>query len=207
MSRNEGENVVLVKDDRDIDQVLVEQCQGGDMSAFDDLVTRYKDRLYNVVYRFLGHHEDTQDVVQEVFIRAYRGIRDFEGRSQVYTWLFSIAGNLARNAIRDGGRKGRDKGESLNRLEDDAPHIAQRAASVDSNPAKIAEQHELNDVLQECIETLPEHYRMVFVLRTFEQLSYDDIAETVGCPRGTVKSRLNQARALLRDALRERSVL
>ena len=79
--------------------------------------------------------------------------------------------------------------------------------SVDTSPAKVAEQHELNDVLQECIQTLPEHYRMVFVLRTFEQLSYDEIAETVGCPSGTVKSRLNQARTQLREALRERSVL
>lgn len=199
--------MVLVKDDRDTDQLLVEQCQGGDMAAFDDLVLRYKDRIYNVVFRFLGHHEDAQDVVQEVFVRAYRGIQDFQGRSQVYTWLFSIAGNLSRNALRDSGRKGRNQGVSLNRLEEDAPQVAQRVARVDENPAAVAEQHELNEVLQECIETLPEHYRMVFVLRTFEQLSYDEIAETLGCPRGTVKSRLNQARSQLRDALRERSVL
>lgn len=199
--------MVLVNEERDIDQLLVEQCQGGDMAAFDDLVLRYKDRIYNVVYRFLGHHEDAQDVVQEVFMRAYRGIQDFQGRSQVYTWLYSIAGNLARNALRDGGRKGRDQGTSLNRLEEDAPTVAQQATRVDASPDRIAERHELNDVLQDCIELLPEHYRMVFVLRTFEQLSYDEIAEAVGCPAGTVKSRLNQARRQLRDALRERSVV
>jgi len=199
--------VVLVNEERDIDQLLVEQCQGGDMAAFDDLVLRYKDRIYNVVYRFVGHHEDAQDVVQEVFMRAYRGIQDFQGRSQVYTWLYSIAGNLARNALRDGGRKGRDLGLSLNRLEEDAPAVAQHAMRVDATPDRIAEQHELNEVLQECILLLPEHYRMVFVLRTFDQLSYDEIAEALGCPRGTVKSRLNQARVLLRDALRKRSVV
>ncbi|MFP6583077.1 MAG: sigma-70 family RNA polymerase sigma factor [Candidatus Hydrogenedentota bacterium] len=199
--------MVLVNEERDIDQLLVEQCQGGDIAAFDDLVLRYKDRIYNVVYRFVGHHEDAQDVVQEVFMRAYRGIQDFQGRSQVYTWLYSIASNLARNALRDGGRKGRGQGLSLNRLEEDAPTMAQQATRVDATPDRIAEQHELNDVLQECILLLPEHYRMVFVLRTFDQLSYDEIAEALGCPSGTVKSRLNQARALLRDALRERSVV
>lgn len=199
--------MVLVNEERDIDQLLVEQCQDGDMAAFDDLVLRYKDRIYNVVYRFVGHHEDAQDVVQEVFMRAYRGIQDFQGRSQVYTWLYSIASNLARNALRDGGRKGRDQGLSLNRLEEDAPTAAQQATRVDATPDRIAEQHEFNDVLQECILLLPEHYRMVFVLRTFDQLSYDEIAEALGCPRGTVKSRLNQARVLLRDALRERSVV
>ena len=95
------------------DAGLVEECRSGDLTAFDELVRRYKDRVYNVVYRFLGNREDALDVAQETFVRAYRGITEFRGHAQVYTWLYSIAANLARNRLRDGSRRGRDKGTSI----------------------------------------------------------------------------------------------
>ena len=98
---------LLKVEERDADVALLEQCRSGDSSAFDELVRRYKDRVYNVAYRFLGNHEDAQDVAQEVFVRAYRGIEGFKGDSKVYTWLYSIAGNLARNKLRDSKRKAR----------------------------------------------------------------------------------------------------
>ena len=93
-------NVVQEKDPSS-DTALVEDCKNGTPAAFDELVRRYKDRVYNVVYRFLGNHEDAQDVAQETFIKAYLGIRQFEGRSRVYTWLYSIAGNLARKKLHE----------------------------------------------------------------------------------------------------------
>ncbi len=196
--------VLLKEAEKHTDVVLVEECRNGDSSAFDALVSRYKDRIYNVAYRFLGNHEDAQDVAQEVFVRAYNGIQGFQGRAKVYTWLYSITGNLARNKLRDSGRKGRDKGTSLEAMQQDAP---QRLSVNEPSPVEAARAKELEAGLQECLESLPEHYRMTFVLRTFEQLSYDEIADAMGCPKGTVKSRLNQARLLLHKELTERSLL
>ena len=188
--------MVLLKEARACsDAQLVEECRSGDTSAFDEIVHRYKDRIYNVVYRFVGNHEDAQDVAQEVFVRAYRGVGRFRGSAQVYTWLYSIAANLARNRLRDSGRKGRDMGTSLEAMK------RPLAADGAHTPRALAQHHELDETLQACLNDLPEHYRMAFVLRVFEDLSYDEIAQTVGCPKGTVKSRINQARKLLRERL------
>lgn len=200
--------MVVLKGTRDhSDAALVSQCREGDSCAFDELVRRHKDRVYNVVYRFLGNHEDALDVCQEVFVRAYRGIHGFKGQSKVYTWLYSIAANLARNRLRDKGRKGRDKGVSLEGLAERAPGVAAQASCTNESPRAAAEQHELEAVLQQCLEELPDHYRLAFVLRTFEDLSYEEIAGVMACPEGTVKSRLNQARKMLRERLKELAVL
>ncbi len=198
---------LLTEQERDADVALIEECRSGDSSAFDAIVHRYKDRIYNVAYRFLGNHEDAQDVAQEVFVRAYRGIDGFKGDSKVYTWLYSIAGNLARNKLRDSKRKGRNMGVSLEELEGRAPGVAQAAAKVRETPEDVARGHEMEAALQACLEELPEHYRIVFVLRTFEQLSYEEIADSVGCPKGTVKSRLNHARKFLHEKLKARSII
>ena len=198
---------MLKVEERDADFALMERCRSGDSAAFEALVRRYKDRVYNVAYRFLGNHEDAQDVAQEVFIRAYRGIEGFKGDSKVYTWLYSIAGNLARNRLRDSKRKGRNMGISLEELELRAPGVAQEAAKVRETPEDAARKRETEEALQSCLEELPEHYRIVFVLRTFEQLSYEEIADSVGCPKGTVKSRLNHARKFLHEKLKARSIL
>ena len=188
--------MVLLKEARaSSDAQLVEECRSGDTSAFDEIVHRYKDRIYNVVYRFVGNHEDAQDIAQEVFVRAYRGVDCFRGSAQVYTWLYSIAANLARNRLRDSRRKGRDMGTSLEAMK------RPLAADGAHTPRAQAQHHELDETLQGCLNDLPEHYRMAFVLRVFEDLSYDEIAQTMGCPKGTVKSRINQARKLLRERL------
>ncbi len=198
---------LLKVEERDADVALLEQCRSGDSSAFEALVLRYKDRVYNVAYRFLGNHEDAQDVAQEVFVRAYRGLEGFKGDSKVYTWLYSIASNLARNKLRDSKRKGRNMGISLEELELRAPGTAQALATARETPEDAARRRETEEALQACLEELPEHYRIVFVLRTFEQLSYEEIADSVGCPKGTVKSRLNHARKFLHEKLKARSII
>lgn len=200
--------VVLLKEARGhSDAGLVEQCQKGDSSAFDEIVRRYKDRVYAVVYRFVGNREDALDVSQEVFVRAYRGIHEFRGSAQVYTWLYSIAANLARNRLRDMGRKGRNRGMSLEALQESAPGIADAAAASRPSPSDEAIGSETAELLQRCLTELPENFRMAFILRTTEDLSYEEIADVMGCPVGTVKSRLNQARQMLRDRLRELEIL
>jgi len=198
--------VVLLREAREeSDAGLVAECRKGDPSAFDELVRRYKDRIYHVVYRFLGNHEDAQDVCQEVFVRAYRGIDGYRGRAKVYTWLYSIAANLARNRLRDGSRKGRNMGTSFEAIEEAAPGAVDRAKA--ESPRDAAVDAELQTLLQQCLDELPEHYRMAFILRTVEDMSYEQISEVMSCPPGTVKSRLNQARHLLRDRLAELNVL
>ena len=197
-------NVVQEKDPYS-DTALVEDCQNGNPAAFDELVHRYKDRVYNVVYRFLGNREDAQDVAQETFLKAYLGIRQFEGRARVYTWLYSIAGNLARNRLRDMGRRGRNKAVSLDDRRDEGS--IREWASPAATPEELARAQELDRELQAALNELPEHYRLVFVLRTFEKLSYDEIADAAGCPKGTVKSRLNQARKQLHERLKAAAVI
>lgn len=189
------------------DRELVAHCRRGDSSAFNVIVNRYNKRLYNVVLRYVGNREDALDLCQEALMRAYRSLDTYRGDAQVYTWLYSIAVNLARNKLRDGSRKGRNKGASLDALQENAPAAASAAAASARNPGTEAMEHEMEEALQQCLDELPEHYRLPFVLRTFDDLAYDEIAKVMDCPAGTVKSRLSQARKLVRERLRERAIL
>jgi len=199
--------VVLNEARDDTDTALVEACRQGDTNAFSEVVRRYKNRVYNVIYRFLGNHEDAVEVAQEVFVRAYRSIDRFHGEAKLYTWLYTIAANLSRNRLRDRARKGRNMGVSLEVLEEEAPGAAQTAASTPTSPRSLAERRELDEALQRCLDRLGETHRLAFVLRVFDGLSYEEIAESIGCPQGTVKSRLNQARKSLAECLKRSGVL
>jgi len=189
------------------DTALVDGFLNGDVSAFDALMRRYKDRVYVVVYRHLGNHEDAAEVAQEVFVKAYHGLHAYKGQAKVYTWLYSIAANLSRNKLRDQKRKGRNLGASLDALEEAAPGAGQTVAQESENPRRAAEKSELDAALRHCLDTLPETYRLAFVLRITEDLPYADIADSLDCPVGTVKSRLNQARSLLRTCLDKSGVM
>lgn len=189
------------------DETLMQRAQAGDREAFNLVVRRHKDRVYNVVYRYVGSHEDAQDIAQEVFVRAYRNLDSYRHEARATTWLHSIAANLARNRLRDRGRKGRDKGASLDGLQEDAPATAQKALKAAHTPRAAAEYGELEAALHRCLEALPDMFRMAFVLRTSEELNYDEMAEALGVPRGTVKSRLNGARRRLRACLQASGVL
>jgi RNA polymerase sigma-70 factor (ECF subfamily) len=183
------------------DEALVEACLKGTPQAFDELVCRHKDRVYNLLVRYLGNEQDALDAAQEVFLRAYRGLHGFTGRARLSTWLYSIAANLASNRLRDGHRKGRDKGVSLEHLLESAPAAAGRAISAVTNPRDLAQKRELDDLLQQELGCLPDHYRMPFILRVIEGMSYAEISEVLDCPEGTVKSRLSEARRRLREQL------
>ncbi len=196
--------MVLLKEARSrSDADLVEQCQAGDDAAFDELVRRYKDRIYGVVFRFLGNRDDALDVAQEAFVRAYRGIHGYAGQASVSTWFFTIAANLARNRLRDQHRKGRDKSASLEATADGGSGIA----TTRETPRSLAQRRELEESLDACLDALPEAQRLVFVLRVFDGLRYEEIAACAGCAEGTVKSRLNQARRRLGDCLKARGVM
>lgn len=192
---------------RDAETALVARCLRGDPGAFTEVVRVHKDRVYNVVYRIVGNHEDALEVAQEVFVRAHDGLASFRGEATISTWLFRIAANLARNRVRDAHRRGRDKATSLEALEESAPGVAAEASATRGGPDQAAMAGETEAALQACLDELPEPCRTAFVLRVMEDLSYDEIAQAMECPRGTVKSRLNQARRMLREALEARAVL
>ena len=189
------------------DATLVAAFQAGDARAFDAIVRRHKDRVYRVLYRYLGNHEDALDIAQEVFIRAHRGLDNFTGKAQLTTWLHSIAANLAKNRLRDRGRKGRDQGDSLEGLLTSQPGAAQSIAVDNTTPRTTAQRTEVNTALEACLADLPEHHRLAFVLRLFDGLSYAEIATASDVPEGTVKSRLNHARKLLKTCLENHGIL
>lgn len=199
--------LLLEKEHEKPDEALIRQLQAGDAGAFDELMRRYKDRLYNVLYRYVGNHEDALDLAQEVFIRAFRGAAGFRGHSSIYTWLYSIAENLGRNRLRDRRRKGRDKGQSFEALESESPGILKNATTTGLHPRNVAEAIELRVALEACLEKLPEPFKFAFILRTFDGLDYEAIAEATKSPKGTVKSRLNQARQRLHGCLQRQGVL
>ena len=188
----------------DEDRALVERFRGGDEPAFDALVRRNQDRVYGLLRRMLGNREDALDVAQDTFVRAYRGIDGFRAEARFSTWVYGIALNLARNRLRDRSRKGRDRGVSLELLEAEAPGASPAAADC---PRAAAAQGELEAALAACLEHLPETLRGAFALRVFEGLAYEEIADAMECPRGTVKSRLNDARRRLAECLERRGVI
>jgi len=181
---------------------LLKRCVKGSTEAFGELVAHYQDAIFNLVYRMIGHREDANDVTQEVFLRAFRKIGTFQGRSRFATWLYSIATNQAISERRKRSaavRKGRvqmstlagDEGGSYDPPGDD-PAPEEQMSAV-----------EVRRQIEQAIDELPDDYRAVVVLRDVEELDYDGIADALNCSRGTVKSRLHRARLQLRRKLEQ----
>ncbi|MBI4530308.1 MAG: sigma-70 family RNA polymerase sigma factor [Candidatus Latescibacteria bacterium] len=169
----------------------------GDIGAFEKIVNRYKGRLYNFVFRFVGDQETAEDIVQETFLRAYRRRREYRAIANFSTWLFTIAGNLAKSELR---RRKRWRLLSLD-WDDDAGN-GMEIADESLRPDTMAESSMTDMRIQEAIDSLPSNYKQVVILRDIEGLSYQEIAEIVGCPVGTVKSRVNRGRLRLQQKLK-----
>jgi RNA polymerase sigma-70 factor (ECF subfamily) len=178
----------------------VTRAQAGDRKAFDDLVLRYQDRVYNMSHRILGNREDALDISQEVFLTVYRGLQRFEARSRFGTWLYRVTVNRCRDELRRRGSRKHRQPYSLDAAAEDDRALEPR--SNDPAPAERAVAAETQRLVEEAISRLPGDAREVLVLRDTEDLSYDEIAEIIEVPVGTVRSRLNRARTLLRERLR-----
>lgn len=172
------------------DGSLIKACQQGDITAFGYLVQRYQDRVLRVLYLLIGNSEDAQDVAQESFIRAYRYIRAFRGDCGFATWLHRIAINTAHNWMRENYRR---------RAQTVALEDWKQGAGIDPADALLAKQAQLE--MRSALAALPQHYREAVVLRHYEDLSYEEIAQVQQVPVGTVRSRLSKARQLLHDSL------
>lgn len=185
------------------DEALVERSRKGDMQAFGVLVAKYQDRVVNLTYRMCGRHEDAEELAQEAFLKALEKIGQFRGQSRFYTWLFRIAANLAISHRR---HKGRLRFHSLDGPVDlgssqAAALTAAVAARREDAPPAAAMSAEAQLRVTVALEELDDEARLIVLLRDVEDMDYQQIAEVLEVPVGTVKSRLHRARSALRERL------
>ncbi|MFT6303855.1 MAG: RNA polymerase sigma-70 factor (ECF subfamily) [Granulosicoccus sp.] len=177
--------------DKDIDLALVQRVQRGDKSAFDLLVLKYQHKIGHLVTRYVHDIHESQDVTQEAFIKAYRGLKNFRGDSAFYTWLYRIAINTAKNHLVTRSRKISDTGIDA---ADAEQFESGGALRENASPDRVMATEEIAQVVQETINQLPEDLRTAITLREFDGLSYEEIAMAMECPIGTVRSRIFRAR-------------
>lgn len=181
------------------DNTLVKQSKKGDLDAFEQLVKRYQNKIYNLACRFLGNRVDAYDLAQETFIRLYQSLPRFRGESSLRTWLYRITVNVCRDELR------RQKRRNIVSVEDKKADTENNNvygnylhAGV-SSPEEILERKEFCSKVQSCLYSLPEKHRLILVMREIQGMSYEEIAEILQCPRGTVKSRLSSARQVFKE--------
>ncbi|MGF1741304.1 RNA polymerase sigma factor RpoE [Vibrio profundum] len=173
------------------DQVLIERVQSGDKQAFNLLVLRYQNKVCNLISRYVSNSGDVADVAQEAFIKAYRAIPSFRGESAFYTWLYRIAVNTAKNYIVAQSR--RPPASDVD-AEEAEYFESSNALKEISNPENLTLSNELKRVVFSAIEALPEDLKTAMTLRELDGLSYEEIADVMDCPVGTVRSRIFRAR-------------
>ena len=173
------------------DKELVDKVQRGDKRAFDLLVLKYQHKIFGLISRYIYDNHEVQDVAQEVFLKAYRALPKFRGHSAFYTWLYRIAINTAKNHLVSRGR--RPPGTDID-VDDAEYYETGRALRDMENPENVLFGNELKAVVDNAIGTLPNDLRTAVTLREFDGLSYEDIAEIMDCPVGTVRSRIFRAR-------------
>jgi RNA polymerase sigma-70 factor (ECF subfamily) len=185
--------------DREGDQALVARVRGGEREAFDQLTARYQRRLLRLVMRLVNDQAEAEDVVQETFIKAYRALRRFRGESAFYTWLYRIAVNTAKNALLARGRRGMVSGAVGPRGE---PLVEEEHLREVATPESALASKQIADTVNAAMDALPIDLRTAIALREIEGLSYEEIAEIMGCPIGTVRSRIFRAREAIAHKLR-----
>lgn len=183
------------------DAQLVARAQAGDPSAFDDLVVKYSPRLYGLVYNMTSNHEDTNDLLQDVFAKAYRSIAGFRGKSTFYTWIHSIAVNMTINFLKKRGRRFHMSLDDVDSgIQNDKEFIELTAAS---NPVRDADLSELQRRLNEAMMKLSHDHRAVVTMFDIQGMPHAEIAKILGISEGTVRSRLFYAHRQLQNYLQE----
>jgi len=181
---------------------LLARARGGDGEAFDAIVLRYQDRVYNLLLRLCASASEAEDLTQEAFLKAYRALSKFHGESAFYTWLYRIAVNAHRSRRRSEGRRRQvEQPEAV--LETADGEFRREAEAPGASPEEEAVRREAHARVKRELDRIPEEYREVIVLRDVEGLEYDAIAEVVGASRSAVKSRLHRARQSLAAQLKD----
>lgn len=181
------------------DGVLITRAQSGDRSAFDALVRKYEKRAYQYAYRLTRNPEEAADIVADAFVRVNSALKNFRGQSAFGTWLYRILTNCSLDA------KKKDKSSRTTSLDStitvNGGEVERQFEDESDGPEEIAEKHAREGAVQFALQKMPDYQRAMLVMYHVEMLSYEEIAETLDLPIGTVKSRLNRARLALRDLL------
>lgn len=186
--------------EREIDQVLVERAQGGDAHAFDTLVSKYQRKLSRLLSRYIRDAAEVEDVVQEAFIKAYRALPSFRAESAFYTWLYRIGINTAKNYLVAQGRRAPTSTEYD---ADEAETFEDGDQLRDINtPESLLLSKQIAETVNAAMEALPDELRTAIMLREIEGMSYEEIAQMMNCPIGTVRSRIFRAREAVATRLR-----
>ncbi|MEC4726732.1 RNA polymerase sigma factor RpoE [Shewanella sp. D64] len=173
------------------DQQLVERVQQGDKNAFNLLVQKYQNKVMSLISRYVRNQADVADVAQEAFIKAYRALPNFRGESAFYTWLYRIAVNTAKNHLVAQGR--RAPANDID-VEDAEYYDGSDALKEFASPERLMMSEEIQKVIFDTLDTLPEELKMAISLRELDGMSYEEIANVMDCPVGTVRSRIFRAR-------------
>ncbi len=185
--------------ERQVDRELVERARAGDKRAFDLLVLKYQQKVANLVARYIRDPSETQDVTQEVFIKAYRALKNFRGESAFYTWLYRIAINTAKNFLVAQAR--RPPGSDVEAETAEQLDVGSRLKEY-ATPESLVLTDEIAATVKLALDGLPEDLRIAITLRELEGMSYEEIAEAMSCPIGTVRSRIFRAREAIEKRLK-----
>lgn len=190
----------LTMGDREIDQQLVERAQKGDKRAFGLLVDKYQRKLARLLSRFVRDPAEVEDVTQEAFIKAYRALPNFRGDSAFYTWLYRIGINTAKNHLMAAGRRA-PTSTSVDSEEAEGLEEGEQLRDINT-PESLLLSREIGDTVNAAMLGLPEDLRTAIQLREMEGMSYEDIAQIMNCPIGTVRSRIFRAREAIAEQLK-----
>ena len=188
-----------------LDRLLVDRFKSGDESAFNEMVSRHWDRIYGMVHQLLRNQQDAEEVTQDAFIRAHRGLVNFRGDAAFSTWLYQIATNLARNRYWYWWRRKRDKTVSFDQpvsADNDTP-LSEVFAAETETPGDITVTNEFVDRIADSMEKLNPKHREILILRNVKNMAYEEISEILEISVGTVKSRIARARESLRSLVGE----
>ena len=181
---------------------LVKRCQAGDTEAFDELVTRYRTRIFGMIYNMVHSEQDAWDLAQDSFVKAWRSIKRFRGHSSFYTWIYRIVMNVTIDWLRKKQVKGGSEFDDAIHLKEIDP-ASKTLPKADALPYETMEQMEIRGRIDNAIAQLSPEHRAVILMKEIEEMQYHEIAETLGCSIGTVMSRLFYARKKLQNLLKD----
>ncbi|MDK2918001.1 MAG: hypothetical protein PWQ37_734 [Candidatus Petromonas sp.] len=185
----------------DSEKILIERTKKGDIESFEKLIEKYQVTAFNVAYRMIGNKEDASDITQEALIKVFKSIRKFRGESGFSTWFFRIVTNTCIDMVR---KESKITTYSIDKTIETEDGSYKREISDEKNiPEQMYEKKEQKERVQKAIGKLPGKYRIAIILRDIQDFSYEEISEILDCPLGTVKSRINRGRALLKEILQK----
>jgi RNA polymerase sigma-70 factor, ECF subfamily len=183
-----------------MEKLLVKKSQSGDVESFELLINAYDKRAYNIAYRVMGNEENAKDMAQEALLRVFRSIKDFKGQSSFSTWLYRVVTNVCLDELR---RRKNEKYVSMDStIQTDSGELHMELCSDKETPESVYERVEQRELITKAINELNEDYKSVIVLRDIQGFSYEEISNMLDCSLGTVKSRINRARNMLRERLK-----